>query len=191
LSPKPDRVALDELEAHAEPLVRRAAAGDSDAFGKLYDLYVVVAHRRVAFKIRHAQDAEDVTGQVFVKALQNIQSYRADRGAFVAWLYTIADRLVIDYYRTRKETGVLDVDLLVTATDDPEGDVVRASQAAMLQQSIAKLRDDQAEILRLRFIDGFDVGEVARIVGKKEGAVRTSQYRALQTLRKIISKDAR
>ena len=183
-------MSLDELEAQAAPYYRAACAGDPEAFGKLYDLYVPMVYRRVGWKIRHVQDAEDVTEQVFTKALRNIKTYRPDRGPFVAWLRTIADRLVIDYYRTHKETAPIDVDLPIPAADNPEGDVVRSMEAATLRRAIDALQDDHRRIILLRFIEGYNVSEVAKVLGKQEGAVRTAQYRALLSLRKLLGQKA-
>lgn len=184
-------MSLDDLETRTAPLLRPASEGDPEAFGKLYDVYVEAIHRRVAHKIRNRADAEDVTEQAFVKALQHISSFDPRRGPFLAWLSTIADHLVIDYHRARRDTAVLDEGMPIAAADNPEEDVVRMAEADELRRAMAGLSEEHQEVLFLRLVAGYSVRDVATLIGKGEGAVRTTQYRALQALRKRMAEDRR
>lgn len=177
-------MSLEDLEARAARWVDRAADGDPQAFGELYDLYVETVHRRVAYKIRNRADAEDVTEQVFARALQHVASFQPRRGPFLAWISTIADHLVIDYHRARRETAVLEDDAPIVAADNPEEDVVRLADAEELRRAMAGLSEGHQRVLFLRLIAGYSVRDAAKLLGKGEGAVRTTQYRALRALRK-------
>jgi len=83
-------------------LVSEAKAGDSKAFGILYDAYVERIYRFVFFRVADEQTAEDITAQVFLRAWEKLGRYRIGNSPFLAWLYTIARNAVIDHYRTRK-----------------------------------------------------------------------------------------
>ena len=84
-------------------LIRRAAAGDSEAFGVLYDQYHPQIYRFVFLKVSLKEDAEDLTHQVFMNALEHMSGYRHQGFPFSSWLYRIARNAVIDHYRTRKD----------------------------------------------------------------------------------------
>ncbi len=181
-------MAVDDHDQRASRLARTASAGNVQAFGELYDMYVDTIYARASFKVRSREDAEDLTEHVFVKALRGISTFDPRRGAFIAWLNTITDRLVIDYYRTHKETGVLDTDIPLVAPDDPAADVGRRLDAEEVHAAIRELPHEHQQVLMLRFIADKNVAEVAQEMGKQEGAIRTMQYRALQSLRKLMTR---
>jgi len=180
-------VALEALEGPAAPLLRAAAAGDRAAFGALYDRYVDAVYRRVAFKLREPADAEDVTARVFEKAFRQIAAFRPERAPFLGWLFTIADRLIIDHYRTRKSTAPLEAALSIPAPESVEREVEQRLAAEEMCRAMAQLQERQQDVLLLRFVHGYDVRESAALLGKSEGAVRVSQHRALLALRRQLA----
>jgi RNA polymerase sigma-70 factor (ECF subfamily) len=170
-------------------LVQLARAGDADAFAQLYDAYVERVYRYVYFRVTDNETAEDLTSQVFLKAWENLGRYRPG-GPFLAWLYTIAHNTVIDHYRTRKSTVPLEeVASLVVQKDDLDDHLELQSNIETLRTALQHLTPDQQQVLMMRFIAEMSTEEVARAMGKREGAVRALQMRALHTLEKYMEKE--
>jgi RNA polymerase sigma-70 factor (ECF subfamily) len=170
--------------------VRRAQAGDAEAFARLYDSTVDRIYRYVYFRVTHDQTAEDITSQVFLKAWENLGRYKQGRTPFLGWLYTMARNAVIDHYRTRK--AIVALEDAVVFQEDPsqtisEG-IDRASEVRALRAAIQGLTEDQQQVLTLKFITGMNTSQVARQMGKGPGAIRALQMRALQALAKRLEK---
>jgi len=170
-------------------LVSQAKTGDSDAFGKLYDSYLERIYRFVYFRVEDQQTAEDITSQVFLKAWENLGRFQIGGAPFLAWLYTIAHNAVIDYYRTRKVTAALD-DVRLS---DPghaefvENGIDSAVEMESIKTALSTLTDDQRQVLLLKFIDEMSNEEIARHLGKREGAIRALQMRGLKALAKRLA----
>jgi len=166
-------------------LVRAAKSGDASAFGELYERYRDAIYRYCLSRTGTAHDAEDLTSDVFVKALHSIDRYQ-DRGLpFVAFLYRIARNAAIDRSRTLKQP--LSVDELVTqpaSRQNVEADAMLAVDRSILLAALTKLKTEHRDVVVMRFIEGYSALEVAAALGKTEGAVRTLQHRALERLRK-------
>ncbi len=168
-------------------LVLRAARHDSEAFAQLYDRFVEKIYKYIYYKVGSKSDAEDLTAQVFLKAWEAIGHYRLTGRPFSAWLYRIAHNLVVDHFRMRREAIPIDD---VMRIDEKEGDLDDVTQrhftAETLQRAIHRLTVDQQQVIILRFLEGYSTEEVARIMGKGQGAVRTLQHRALAGLARIF-----
>ena len=166
-------------------LVLAAKAGDASAFGELYERYRDAIYRFCLARTGTAHDAEDLTSDVFVKALHSIDRYQ-DRGLpFAAFLYRIARNAAIDRSRTLKQP--LSVDgLLVepSSKQDVEREATLAVDRSILLAALAKLKPEHRDVITLRFIEGYAALEVGQMLGKTEGAIRTLQHRALERLRK-------
>lgn len=173
-----------ELDGDAA-LVQAARAGDAAAFGELYERYRDAIYRFCLARTGAAHDAEDLTADVFVKALRSIDRYQ-DRGLpFVAFLYRIARNAAIDRSRTLKQP--LSVDGLVHEPASKQNVEIEASLAvekSILLDALAKLKSEHRDVVVMRFIEGYSALEVAQVLGKTEGAIRTLQHRALERLRK-------
>ncbi|MEK7863210.1 MAG: RNA polymerase sigma factor [Chloroflexota bacterium] len=166
-------------------LVLAAKAGDASAFGELYERYRDAIYRFCLARTGTSADAEDLTSDVFVKALQSIDRYQ-DRGLpFAAFLYRIARNAAIDRSRTLKQP--LSVDGLLTepaSKQNVEHEASLAVEKSILLAALTKLKSEHRDVIVMRFIEGYSAAEVAQLVGKTEGAVRTLQHRALERLRK-------
>ncbi len=165
-------------------LVRAAKAGDARAFGELYERYRDAIYRFCLARTRTAHDAEDLTADVFVKALRSLDRYQ-DRGLpFSAFLYRIARNAAIDRSRTLKQP--LSVDSLVAeprSSQDVEGEAAVAVDRSVLLAALTKLKPEHRDVIVMRFVEGYGAVEVARLLGKTEGAIRTLQHRAIERLR--------
>ncbi len=169
-------------------LVLQAQAGNSEAFGQLYDAYMERIYRFVYFRVEDQQTAEDITSQVFLKAWSNLDRFSFNRTPYLAWLYTIAHNAVIDHYRTRKVTAALE-DVQLSQQDHSEvveSKIDLTAEMKVIKEAMQTLTDDQQKVLTLKFIEGMSNTEIARHLGKREGAIRALQMRGLQALAKQL-----
>lgn len=174
----------------APDVISRARSGDRLAFAELYDEHADRVYRYLLYRVRDPIDAEDLTSEVFTRAFANIYRYRWQGKSFLAWLYTIARNAVTDKLRRARPTVDLD-DALGLADGAPTAhDHVEArDRAVALRHAMTKLTAEQQEVLLLRFMENCSSQQVARVLGKNEGAVRALQFRALGRLRKLLAEE--
>jgi RNA polymerase sigma-70 factor (ECF subfamily) len=184
---EPTSVPLSEQSE--ETLLAAAVQFDDGALGELYDRYETKIYSYIYRRTGDATLAEDLTAQVFVKMLQAIREQKAWHSSFSGWLYRIAHNLVIDYYRQRDRQNQVSLDESLALTDDgadPIKNVASRIEAERLRNAIRQLTDEQAEVLSLRFLEGYSITEVATMMKKSEGAIKALQYRAVTTLRQLL-----
>ena len=170
-------------------LVEQAKSGDGEAFSELYEAYFERVYRFIFFRVTDREAAEDLASQVFLKAWENLGRYHP-RGPFLAWLYAIARNTVIDNYRTRKQTVSLDEAAPVAAQDEKLDDHIQFEfEIQSLQAAMQQLTQEQQEVITLRFIAEYDTTQIAKHMGKSEGAIRALQMRALQALARVMKND--
>lgn len=165
-------------------LVLRAKA-DRRAFAELYARYVVPVYGYAERCLGDAAAAEDATSATFLKAMQAIGS--CDEYRFRSWLFAIAHNVIADARRARHPALSLDAAGAVpdrSATSSPELRVLERDAADRLRDMLLHLPADQRELIELRLAGLSDL-EIARVVGRSHGAVRTSQYRAIRRLRTL------
>jgi RNA polymerase sigma-70 factor (ECF subfamily) len=175
-------------------LVRRAQEGDAQAFGDLYDHYVGMVHRYVYHRVGDRTTAEDVTSETFVRALRRIDSLSFQGRDVGAWLITIARNIVFDHVKSsryRLEVTTADMRDADTATDGPEEAVVQKLTNEALVECIRKLGPEQQECLVLRFLHGLSVAETAEVMGKRDGAIKALQHRAVRRLAGLLPEGLR
>lgn len=174
-----------------EELVSRAQNGDRDAFTLLYQEYVHPIYRYIYVRVgNHAEQTEDLTQEVFLKALDNIGRYRYNGKPFVGWLFRIAHNLVIDYYRQTKRGRCIPLTetMTVIADDDPVATLEQSMDMLEVKQAVEKLPPQQREVISLRFGTCLSVAETAMAIGKTEGTVKKLQHVALAKLRKLMER---
>lgn len=184
-----DPVSSAEREEDAA-LARRAGSGEAEAFGVLYDRYVDAVYRYVFYRVRNEAEAEDVTSDVFMRALRAIPKYEP-RQAFLAWLYRIARNAVID--RSRRQAARQQVsfeDALAHPNADqvvnPDAGLLAGSDASVVRVAMQQLTPLQQEVLVLRYVEGYDTKTISKLVGKRDGTIRGIEFRALSALRALI-----
>ena len=169
-------------------LVRRAQQRDEEAFAQLYEEYFDKIYRYVTLKIGDPTEAEDLTQQVFVKALNSISSFKWKGIPFSAWLFRIAHNQVVDYLRrkTRRATMPLDESL---AGSDINLQLAAEQKLDIEQLLLAtkRLTKAQQEVISLRFASELPIAQIAKIMGKSQGAVKALQHSAIVALRKTPS----
>ena len=189
----PARPDPGDAAAEVWALVERAQAGESAAFGLIYDRYVDTVFRFVYFRVGNRQLAEDLTSDTFLRALKRIGSFTWQGRDLGAWLVTIARNLVADHfksgrYRLEVTTGdVLDADREDRGPEgSPEAAVVDHITNVALLTAVKQLNPEQQECIVLRFLQGFSVAETAQTMGKNEGAIKALQYRAVRALARLL-----
>jgi RNA polymerase sigma-70 factor (ECF subfamily) len=175
-------------------LVTAAQSGDGEAFGQLYDRYVDVVHRYIAYRVSNHALAEDLTSETFLRALRRISSYTWQGRDFGAWLVTIARNLIADHYKSSRYKLELATSDLVEAgaersADSPEDEVLTGITNTTLFEAVKKLNPEQQECIVLRFLQGMSVAETATILGKNENAIKALQYRAVKSLGRMLPKE--
>ncbi len=175
-------------------LVEEATKGSLKAFERIYNLFVEGIYKYIYFKVGNPFDAEELTGQVFLKAFEKIKDYQITEKPFTAWLYKIAHNVVIDLFRERRKY-ILDefekAESIKEAKVEPEEIVVNNLTLESLYEALMNLTEEQREVIILRFIERLTASEVAKIMGKTEGGVRALQRRGLATLSRIFNSYAK
>ena len=170
-------------------LVHQAQSGDSEAFAQLYDAYVERVYRYIHFRISEDITTEDLVSQVFLKAWQNIHRYKTGSSPFIAWLYTIARNLVIDHYRSKKDTVPLEkAATLPSDRDGPDEEAQTRFDLEAMRDALQFLTRDQQQVLILKYLAELPNESIAKIMNKQEGTIRGLQMRALQTMSKYMKK---
>jgi RNA polymerase sigma-70 factor (ECF subfamily) len=179
----------DEMRA----LVLRAKTGDTEAFGVLYDRYLELVYRYVYFRVGSHALAEDLTSETFLRALRSVADFTWQGRDFGAWLVTIARNLVTDHFKSgRNRLEVSTAEVLDTPLDGahiPENAVVANMVNEHVMQAVKQLGPEQQECVILRFLHGMSLAETAMIMGKKSGAIKALQFRAIKALARALPED--
>jgi RNA polymerase sigma-70 factor (ECF subfamily) len=169
-------------------LVDRAQRGDREALEELYLLHFDRIYSYLHMSVGNRHDAEDLTTQTFLKMLESIGKFRWRSAPFSAWLFRIAHNLAMDHFRATKRWQPEDE----VPEPDP-GDGSAAEEEALeaigrrsMLELIENLSHEQQQVLTLKFVFNFANGEVATILGKTEGAIKSLQHRALASLQRQL-----
>lgn len=171
------------MDRDDEQLVAEVQAGDTAQFGVLYDRYIGAMYRFLYVRTGHKETAEELTSDVFFRALDRIHGFRPRRGGFRAWLYAIARHRVIDHYRRKRPVLSLDDAMEIPGTE-------ASSEAALdiklrlerARELMRKLSPAEQEVLLLHAWEGLAHKEIAKVIGKSESAVKKMFSRAVQKL---------
>ena len=173
-----------------ESLVHRLQEQDDEAWTGLYEEFFNRIYRYVYLRVGNRAEAEDLTGQVFLKALQSISSFRWRGVPFSAWLFRIAHNQVVDYMRKARLRRTVPLGESLPATSaDPVLLAEQRSTLGRLAHFVGQLTGAQRAVIELRFAGGLSTAETAKVLGKSPGAVKALQHSALVALRKRLSRD--
>jgi RNA polymerase sigma-70 factor (ECF subfamily) len=157
-----------------------------DLFATLYRRYLPRVYRYLYFKTGDADEAEELTSQVFLAALEGMPGYQ-HRGHFSTWLFSIARRKAADFYRTRYVRSHFKFSQPATIRD-PEDDsltpVIARENIEKLNELLSMLNDHEMEILRLRFTAKLQFSEIATLLKRKPSSIKMAYYRLLARLAK-------
>lgn len=173
-------------------LLERARQYDAKALAAIYDQYAGPIYGCLHRYLGDAHQAEDLTSEVFLRLLQALNTRKAPREHLLGWLYRVAHNLAMDWFRQQAKRTSMPLEAELVADDDPLPIKVEARmERELLRSAIRKLAPDQQQVILLRFGEGYKLVEVAEILGKREGAVKSLQHRAVKRLRQLLEQDTR
>ena len=176
---------MSEENPNEEALILSAQRGDRDAFAQLYEANVERVYRYLMGRLGEPADAEDITAEVFIQAMKSLPSYRPRGTPLIAWLFRIAHNQAVNQLKKRarrKETVLMES---MAAYDGPEEEVLGHVGFGEVVQALGDLTDLQQQVLNLRFAADLSIAEVAKVMKRKEGAVKFLQFSALRALRRV------
>lgn len=163
-------------------------------FSDIYDKYVDKIYRFVFVKVSSQAAAEDLTSETFTRTLEYLKRNPGTKiDNMQAFLYSAARNAVTDYYRQKSRTDVpLDyesrevVSREVPDADRPDMAAAQGEQMTQIRTALAKMDADHADVVMWRYIEDMSIKEIARTLGKSEGAVRVALHRGLKELKTLI-----
>jgi RNA polymerase sigma-70 factor, ECF subfamily len=189
MSAPTERAAARESTEHVRELVARGQQGDRDALEELYLIHFDRIYSYLHVSVGNRHDAEDLTTQTFLKMLEKIGTFKWQSAPFSAWLFRIAHNLAMDHFRARRRWQPEE------EVPEPPGEEEPSAELTAMQtigrESMLKLIDrlspEQQQVLTLKFVFNLPNAEVAAILDKTEGAIKSLQHRALVSLQKQIA----
>jgi RNA polymerase sigma-70 factor, ECF subfamily len=160
---------------------------DFDAFAELYRRYLHPLYRFVRSQVSDDATAEDVTAQVFFKALSSASTFR-NEGSYQAWLFRIAHNSIVSW-RTSKSNGVIVLDQMPDSVDPEPSPVAKAitdEESTLVRKKVLALPPAQREVVALRYLHDFSIEEIAGVTRRTRGAVRILLHRARSRLRRDL-----
>jgi len=180
---------MGRLEEESDTALVARAKEDPEAFGVLYERYMGRIYSYIYYRTGNHHDAEDLTAHTFHRALQHVAHY-VDRGLpFSAWLYRIAHNLVANWHRDNSRRQVVSIDDLILSGSKREDPVAAAEEKERqntLLRAIRKLPPERQELLILKFTEQMSNAEIARVMGRTEGAIKSLYHRTLVALREEL-----
>lgn len=169
-------------------LLARARQLDPEVLARIHDMYYTSIFRYVAFRVGDHATAEDLTSEVFTRLLTALRDKNAPQNTLRGWLYGVAARVVNDHHRKTYRAPQVELDeALVSSDHDPEDIVDRKLTQESIKRAMQDLTEEQRHVLSLRFGSDMPIQDVARALGKSEGAVKQLQARAVAALARKLS----
>ncbi len=167
--------------------LKKAIEGDPDSIEYICSTTWEPLYRFIYYRVQNREEAEDITQESYVRALNHMRVHKAIQENFVGFIKTVALNILRDRWRHKKRWGTpISVESVnPSETAGPDHQVI-VTQRLYIENSLAKLSETHRRVIELRIIKGYSVAETAKIIEKTESAVRTSQYRALQALAEIM-----
>ncbi len=181
-------ISAEESMARDEAvLVARAVGGDGPALGQLYDQFHERIFRYLLARSGRIEEAEDLTGEVFLRVVRNIQRYRSQGVPFSAWLFRIAHNVVASHHRANgRRPDVIPIDEDHAAVADPAVEAAVRADLRAVRAALVHLPKHQRAVVELRFFADLSVSETAAVLGKNDGLVRVLQHKGLRRLQQLL-----
>jgi len=179
-------------------LVMNAKQLDGDALTTLYDNYLPHVFRYIYYQVNNRAVAEDLTSETFLKMLTAIPDFREGGDSFYPWLLRVAKNTVFDFLRSKQRQAHVSLDeeieelLFDSRTkSDLEHTVIATLDAEEVKKAVGKLTEEQQQVLLLKFTMGLTNAQVAQVLDKTEGSIKSLQVRALGALKRQLESDGR
>ncbi len=168
-------------------LLAQARRGDRKAIARIYDSFFEPVYRFIRWRVDDPAVAEDLTSEVFLKFLAALRGEHAPRDSLRGWLFRVARNVLHDHYRGATPVNELDDSLWLVSEGDMESDLQARLDAERVRRALAMLAPDQQEVLILRFGQMMSLQETAESMGKSISAIKSLQFRAIDTLRRLLA----
>jgi len=185
------KVRLDKAKEAEERRLVEAAQRDPVCFGDLYESYFELVYAYVARRVRNRVETEDLTAEVFRKALANLPRFKWTGAPFAAWLFRITSNMIADRAKRAAREGKLasgqsepSLTVGLLTRGEQQTDLEQYERRAELFRLVDELAEDQRRVVVMRFAEEKSIGEIAHELDRSEGAVKQLQFRALENLRK-------
>src|SRR6202140_869185 len=184
-------VRLNQTTEAEERRLVEAAQRDPARFADLYDNYFELVYAYVARRVRSRHEAEDLTAEVFHRALRRLPRFKWTGAPFAAWLFRIASNMMADRAQraAREQSVTFDEDLAIPGTERLQSTVEEVERQAHVFRLVGELAEDQRRVVVMRFAEEKSIREIAQTLGRSEGAVKQLQFRALENLRTRLAGD--
>jgi RNA polymerase sigma-70 factor (ECF subfamily) len=174
---------LDRGNTHGREYYQSTLSG-------LYEEYYGKITRYIYVRVGNKAEAEDIAGDVFLKALESLGSYKERGIPMYVWLFRIAHNLVIDYFRKMRKRKTVSIDdIEIEGGTDPAAVAEQKMEIEMVTKAMEQLTQEQREVLGLRFFGGLSSREAGRVLNKSDGAIREMQRAAIEKLRNLLIVD--
>ena len=190
-SEAPEKRPARESTENVRKLVDRAQQGERDALEELYLIHFDRIYGYLHVSVGNKHDAEDLTTQTFLKMIESINKFRWQSAPFSAWLFRIAHNLAMDHFRARRRWQPEEDVPEPHGSGEPsaESEAMQSIGRQSMLELIENLSPEQQQVLTLKFVFSFANADVATILEKTEGAIKSLQHRALASLQKQIAQE--
>ncbi len=172
-----------------ERLLIEAAQRDPACFAQIYENNFDRVYAFIALRVRDRDQAQDLTADVFHNALKNLSRFEWRGAPFAAWLFRIAANAIADHGKRAARFEAIKMPE-TSAVEPPGGaDLAEVEHRARLFKLVERLPDDQRRVITMRFAHQKSIAEIAKDIGRSEGAVKQLQFRGLKSLRAMVGED--
>lgn len=173
-----------------DALLAKARKGNQKAVARIYEIYFEPVYQFIRWRVDDPALAEDLTSEVFIKLLGALQSRNAPEHSLRGWLFRVARNVLHDHYMRSVKTDDLDDDLPAPGEADFEMQMIQDMDLERIRGAMRMLAEDQQEVLILRFGQMLSIQDTANNMGKSVSAVKSLQFRAINTLRELLNAPA-
>ncbi len=169
-------------------LWQQARQGEKRAFVEIYDRCYPAIFNYVFYRVGDRDQAEDLAAEVFIRMVEKLHTFQPGDRPILAWLYTIAYHLVIDFHRKEARATLVELEEndLSDPTYQPEAQIEERISQYQLVRALRFLNEVQRQVIVLKFVERRSNCEIGSLLGKDEGAIKSIQHRAIRTLRKSL-----
>ena len=170
-------------------LVRRAQEGDEEALGSIYRECFDGVYKYAYWNTGSREEAEDLSEETFYRVLKHIGRYDEEKASFRSWVMRIAHNLVVDRHRFKARHPEAELDEALASPEDITGSLEARESREGLLEAMQGLTLEQRQVLQMKYFLEMSNAEVARALGKREGAINALQHRALRKMGGILEKE--